>query len=51
MDLADEFLQALNEIENEHNLPRDQWSEAIEAKVRELINTYKTEHPGKAMNK
>ena len=44
MDLADEFLESLNEIENDHNLPRDQWNEAIESKVRKLIERYQAEH-------
>jgi len=51
MDYMDEFKKALSELENDPNLPCDQWSEAIESKVRELINTYKTEHPRKEINK
>ena len=51
MDLADEFLQALNQIENDHNLPRDQWNEAIDTKIRELIDKYRADYPQKPANK
>ena len=44
MDYTAELNKTLNELENDHNLPRDRWSEAIESKVRELIKRYRDEH-------
>ena len=44
MEWADELHEALFEMTYNPNLTRDQWREAIDAKVRELIERYREEH-------
>ena len=43
MGWAGELLKALNEIENDPGLTRDQLNQAVDAKVRELIERYRGE--------
>ncbi|NQT72484.1 MAG: hypothetical protein HQ553_06900 [Chloroflexi bacterium] len=51
MELADEFLAELNKIENDPNLTRDQLKHEIDAKVRDLVERYRTEHLRKSASK
>ncbi|NQT72989.1 MAG: hypothetical protein HQ553_09500 [Chloroflexi bacterium] len=44
MKYADELHEALIEITSNPDLGRDAWEEAINAKVRELIEKYREEH-------
>jgi len=43
MKYAEELHKALIEITSNHDLTRKQWEEAINAKVRELIEKYRVE--------
>ncbi len=44
MEYVDEFCKALDEISYNPTLTRDQWRQAVDAKVRELIEKYRKEH-------
>ncbi len=44
MEYIDEFYKALDEISYNPTLTRDQWRQAVDAKVRELIEKCRKEH-------
>ncbi|MFC2027308.1 hypothetical protein ACFLU3_01340 [Chloroflexota bacterium] len=51
MELADEFIEELNKIENDPKITRDQLKYEIEAKVRDLVEIYRAEHLQKSKRK
>ena len=45
MDTTEDFLVALNAIEIDPNMTKDQLKQVIETQIRDLIERYRTERP------
>jgi len=45
MDTTEDFLVALNAIEIDPNMTKDQLKRVIETQIRDLIERYRTERP------